>query len=265
MQLAIFGLGEAGSLLAADLVAAGVTVSGFDPAAVPTPDGVRRVDDPKAAVVGAEIVLAVTAGADAQTAIEQALDEIPLSALYADLSTNTAGAKRALADAAVRRGFRFVDIALMSTVPGKGVRTPALASGNGAADFAERIAPLGMPITVLEAAAGEAATRKLLRSVMMKGMAGLVIEAIRAAEKAGCSDWVWEHMGEALTQADARFLSRLVRGTGQHAVRRLHEMEAALALLEQLGVDPVMTRSTVEQLRRLPALGLPDIPILPDC
>jgi hypothetical protein len=43
-------------------------------------------------------------------------------------------------------------------------------------------------------------------------------------------------------------------------VRRLHEMEACQSLLESLGVDPVMTRSTVETLRRVPSEGVPIVP-----
>ncbi len=45
-RVTVFGLGEAGSLIATDLVAAGITVHGFDPAGVVTPDGVTRTESP---------------------------------------------------------------------------------------------------------------------------------------------------------------------------------------------------------------------------
>ena len=48
-----------------------------------------------------------------------------------------------------------------------------------------------------------------------------------------------------------------------HAARRLHEMEAAAELLAELGVDPVMTRSTVAHLALL-ADGSAAPPDLPD-
>jgi len=260
MKIGIFGLGEAGSLIAADLAAAGQEVTAFDPADVETPAGVIRVADPADAVVDAQVVIAVTAGADAREAMTQALDEIPVQALYADFSTNTAGEKQALARLATGRGFEFVDIALMSTVPGKGLHTPALASGNGAARFVEMFATLGMPVTAVSDHPGDAATRKLLRSVVMKGLAGTVIEAMRGAEKAGCAEWLWGNIAEEITRADAALLSRLVRGTHIHAVRRLHEMEASMALLQELAVEPLMTRGTVENLKKIPEEGIPDIP-----
>jgi hypothetical protein len=53
-------------------------------------------------------------------------------------------------------------------------------------------------------------------------------------------------------------LGRMVAGTGKHATRRRQEMEAAAQLLEILGLDPVMTRSTVVSLRSVEEDGLPE-------
>ena len=98
----------------------------------------------------------------------------------------------------------------------------------------------------------------------MKGLAGVVIEAMRGAEQAGCAAWLWSNIADEITRANAALLSRLVRGTQIHAVRRLHEMEASLALLEELAVEPLMTRGTVENLKKVPDEGIPDIPVFPD-
>jgi 3-hydroxyisobutyrate dehydrogenase-like beta-hydroxyacid dehydrogenase len=259
-NVTVFGLGEAGSLFAADLVSLGIHVNAYDPADVDTPAGVDRYDLPADAVTDAEVVLALTGGADAPTAIEQALDEIPKSALYADLSTNSAGTKKSLAETAESADLQFVDIAMMTTVPGNGLRTPSLASGEGATRYVELFRRLGVPVERVSDVPGDAATRKLLRSVMVKGLAALVIEAMRAGEKAGCQEWLWKNLSAAIRDADEAFVARLVRGTGKHAIRRLHEMEASAALLEELGVDPVLTRATVESLKRVPGEGIPELP-----
>ena len=148
----------------------------------------------------------------------------------------------------------------MSIVLGNGLRTPALASGSGAAALEVVLAPLGMPIEAVGDQAGDAATRKLLRSVVIKGLAGLLIEAMHAADAAGFADETWQNLVDQFTAADGMFLRRMVEGTAPHAVRRLHEMEAAAELLTDLGVDPLMTRSTVENLRRVPTDGLPQLP-----
>ena len=184
MRFTVFGLGEAGSLIAAGLVAAGQDVRAYDPADVTTPAGVERCDDPHAAVADAAVVLALTASADAPTALRQALDEIPGSAIYADLSTSSAVAKRQLAELAAARDLAFADVALMSIVLGNGLRTPALTSGTGAAALEAVMAPLGMPIEAIGEQAGDAATRKLLRSVVIKGLAGTA-DRIDARRRSG--------------------------------------------------------------------------------
>lgn len=260
----VFGLGEAGSLFAADLVAAGITVAGFDPAPVATPDGINRTRTPEEAVIDTELVIALTAGADAMTALTQAIDDIPEEALYADLSTTSAAEKKALAGRAAERDLLFTDVALMATVPGHGLRTPALAAGPGAERYVELVTDLDVPVAAISGEAGDAATRKLLRSVMMKGLAALMIESMRAAEQAGCAEWLWTDLAKQFSAADGALLSRLVRGTLTHATRRLHEMEASEALLRELGQDPVMTRAIVESLMRVPSMGIPEIPESPE-
>src|SRR4029450_11444234 len=103
--------------------------------------------------------------------------------VYADLSTSSPGVKRRLADiAATAAGVGFVDVALRAPVPGNGPCPPALAAGGAADAFAATMRPLGMPVEVVGPEPGQAATRKLLRSIVMKGLAQLLIEAMAAAE-----------------------------------------------------------------------------------
>ena len=259
-HIGLFGLGEAGSLIAADLVAAGARVTAYDPADVSTPDGVIRCKTPSPAVADADVVIGLTAAADARDALEQALDDIPQNALYADFSTSAASLKRELAAIAEARHLDFVDVALLAVVPGNGLRTKALASGKGADRFRGIFRQLGMPVDALGGQAGDAATRKLLRSVFMKGLAAVMIEALQAAEKADLADWLWDNLTTEIALADENLVRRLVAGTVPHAQRRLHEMEASVQLLQDLGVEPLMTRGTVENLRRVLKKGLPLVP-----
>jgi 3-hydroxyisobutyrate dehydrogenase-like beta-hydroxyacid dehydrogenase len=259
VNVAVFGLGEAGSLLAADLAMAGATVRGYDPADVPTPAGVERFDDPGDAVHGADLVMACVVAADACAAATQALDAIPDGVVYADLGTGSAELKRELADIVGPR-LAFADVALMTVVPGNGLATPSLASGGGADRYVELVAPLGAVVETVGLEPGIAATRKLLRSVVTKGLAALIIEALRGAEAAGETEWVWGNIVHQLTVTDEVFVRRLVEGTALHDERRLHEMEASRDLLAALGVEPLMTSATAEHLASVSERGLPDLP-----
>ncbi len=260
LKIAVFGLGEAGSLIARDLAYAGVQVTAYDPADVVTPDGVRRVHHPGEAVVDVDMTMGITASADAKTAINQSLKSIPSGSLYADLSTSSAGLKKQLADIAMTNNLFFADVALMTIVPGNGMHTPALVSGAGADKYVSLLSPLEVPVEAISEIPGDAATRKLLRSVMMKGLASLVIEAMQAGYAAGCEKWLWDNLAEQLTVANEKVLSRLITGTETHALRRLHEMQASQALLEELGIDPVMTRSTVASHKQVLEKGVPPVP-----
>lgn len=262
-RIGVFGLGEAGSEIARDLAQAGTDVHAYDPADLATPSGVVRHDDPETAVSGADLVLAVTASADAAMALGQALHAMPGGTIYADMSTSSPELKLRLARVASNAGIDLVDVALMSTVPGKGLRTPALVSGPRAGNFVSVMRPLGMPVEAAGDRVGQAATRKLLRSVVMKGMASLIIESMRAAEAAGLAEETWENVISQLADADEALVRRLVSGTGPHALRRLDEMEAAVELLSSLGVDPTMTSATVASLRRVAINGLATLPQLP--
>ncbi len=259
-RVCIFGLGEAGTLFAADLLAAGFEVRGYDPGPVATPAGVERCDSPGSAVADVEAVLALTASADAELALSQALEDIPADALYVDYSSGSPGLKRRLAELAEQRVIAFADIALLAVVPGNGLYTPSAVSGPGAERYVGRFAPLGVPVESVGSVPGQAATRKLLRSIFMKGMAAVAIEALRAAEQAELGDWLWDNIANEIAGADARLLRRLITGTALHADRRVDEMQASADLLCELNIEPLMTAATIANLKSVQVNGLPTVP-----
>ena len=237
--VAVLGLGEAGGRLAADLAAAGVEVRGYDPEAA------GDAPDPQAAVAGSDVVLSVNSARAALDAAESALPALAPGAVFADLNTGSPELKREVAALVAVAGARFADVALLGAVPARGLRTPALASGDGAGAFAETFSPLGMPVEVVSAQAGDAATLKLLRSVFMKGIAAAAIESLEAAEAAGRREWLERELADVL---GAPLLERLLTGTRLHAARRVDEMEAARQLLLELGVEPRITSASASLL-----------------
>ena len=250
--IAVLGLGEAGSLLARDLVAAGAAVRGFDPKA-PAPPGVTGAGSDAEAVEGATLVLSVNSAGEAVNALEASIGALRPGAVWADLNTAAPGVKRRLAEMGEGRGVPMTDIAMMAPVPGNGLRVPMLASGDGVADAAKALREYGANVDVLAGPAGLAATRKLLRSVFYKGMAASIVEALEAAREAGLEDWLTGHIAEDLAKQDATTLTRIVTGTRRHAVRRGHEMAAAAQMLTELGVEPVMATASQHLHERLAA------------
>jgi 3-hydroxyisobutyrate dehydrogenase-like beta-hydroxyacid dehydrogenase len=246
----VLGLGEAGGRVAADLAAAGVDVRGFDPDPAVDAPGVSRSASPEEAIAGADAVLSVNAGSVASAVAAAALPVLRRETLYADLNTGSPELKRELAELIGGAGSPFADVALLGPVPGRGLRTPSLASGPGAERFAGLFRPLGMPVEVVSPHAGDAATLKLLRSVFMKGLAAAAMESVEAAEAAGHADWLRREIAAVIGEP---LLDRLLEGSRKHAARRTDEMEAARELLLELGVEPRIATASAALLADLAA------------
>ena len=251
----VLGLGEAGSAIARDLVTGGARVLGFDPVR-DAPEGVQAERDAGAAAAGADVVLSVNSADVALEVAETVAPVLARGALFADLNTAAPALKRAIADVIGDRGARFADVALLRPVPQAGIRTPALASGTGAEHFAATFQRFGMPVTTVGTAAGEAAARKLARSVFMKGLAAALGESLAAGERLGCEDWLRADIGATLAAADASLLDRLMEGSRAHAARRVEEMAAAVAMLEELEVEPRIASASEAWLRSLAGSGV---------
>jgi 3-hydroxyisobutyrate dehydrogenase-like beta-hydroxyacid dehydrogenase len=252
--VAVLGLGEAGSLIARDLLAAGAVVRGYDPAVAAGP-GITDTGSEAEAARGADLVLSVNSAKASVDAFRAGQPGLGSGALWADLNTASPGLKRELARIAEAGGVPFTDVAMMAPVPGRGLRVPMLASGDGAERLAGLLSPLGAGIEVLAGPAGLAATRKLLRSVFYKGMAAAIVEALEAARATGEEQWLREHIAAELTGADARSVERIVDGTTRHAMRRAAEMAAAADMLTELGVRPVMADASRALHERLSGTG----------
>jgi 3-hydroxyisobutyrate dehydrogenase-like beta-hydroxyacid dehydrogenase len=245
MRVAILGAGEAGSAIGRDLLAAGVDVAAWDPVARGSLPLAPSAED---AVRGSDFVLSLNAAAAALDAARSALPALAPEAVFADLNTAAPQLKRELAG--LTAPASFADVALLSAV--RGIGTPALASGSGAEGFARAFGPLGMSVEVVDGGPGAAAARKLVRSVFMKGMAAALVESLRAADAAGCGDWLRADLARVV---DEQLLTRLVEGSSKHAVRRIDEMEAAAELLEELGVVPRVAEAARAWLEELAAEG----------
>jgi 3-hydroxyisobutyrate dehydrogenase-like beta-hydroxyacid dehydrogenase len=250
IAIGILGLGEAGSVIAADLVAAGADVRGFDPL-VPAPPGVAPRADDADAVRDADLVLSLNSAHDAREALDAGLPALRPGTVWAEMNTASPGLKRQLAEIAAAHGVDVVDVALMATVLGKGLRTPMEAAGPAATRFAAMLRPLGASIDVVDGPVGTAISRKLLRSVFYKGLAAAIVEALAGAEVAGCADWLRDNIAGEMAGFDERTLDRLVTGSRKHAHRRVDEMAAAAEQLRELGVPPRIAGAAENQLREL--------------
>lgn len=246
--ITLLGLGEAGRLYAADLAAAGARVLGYDPYATFAHHSVRQVEDLAEAVADADIVISLVGASAAQAVAAQALPHMRAGAVLADFNTASPGVKSAIAEQAHGAGVLFADVAVLAPVPRAGARTPLMVSGTGARAMEGSLAPLGVPADVIDEPAGAAAGRKLLRSVFMKGLAGVVIETAEAGRSAGSEDWVKAQMADELGPDGAALVERLISGSHAHSARRKHEIQDALDYVKELGLAGWMANGALQWL-----------------
>jgi|SRR5947209_6056976 len=249
--VAVLGLGEAGSLLARDLVRAGATVRGYDPDLHGDLSGIPVVRSPAEAVTGADVVLSVNWASVAVDVARDVLPHLRSGTIFADCNTAGPALKAELASIFAGSQAAFVDVAMMAPVPPLGIRVPMFLAGDGAERLASILRRFGTPADVVGPTAGDAAARKLTRSVFFKGMSAAVWEALEAARAAGVEEWLRADVARTFAEANADTLDRIIDGTRKHARRRAHEMADAAALLDQLGVPSTIARAAATSLERI--------------
>ncbi|EPZ42908.1 NAD(P)-dependent oxidoreductase [Alicyclobacillus acidoterrestris] len=211
--------------------------------------GVALQDGPEGVGRQADIVFSLVTPSSALDVARSAAPYLRTNAVYADLNSCSPKVKRDIAQVLANTGVRFTCVAVMSAVPPLRHKVPMLADGPGAAPLKQAMDPYGMQIDVIDGAIGSAAAIKMCRSVIVKGMEALFLEALLAADAAGVAD-------EVLASADASFghmtvselANYLVVRNMQHGERRAHELREAAETVAELGYDPLVTEGAAKRL-----------------
>jgi 3-hydroxyisobutyrate dehydrogenase len=252
-RCAVIGLGEAGAKYAAALLEQGHSVIGFDPGPPPTPPGVRRADTAADAVRGADLILVLTAAKGARPVAESVKSMLTPGACYADFTSSSPAAMRDIAALVEQAGAQFCDVAILGPVSWHGAQTPLMLAGRGASRIAELATGWRAPVEIVGGPPGSAMAHKLLRSVLMKGLAGVVTEAVIAGTAAGYEPWIRDQIAAQLAGDGHAVIDRLLTGTRTHAERRAQEMHDTAEYLAELGVPAELTQATETALRRIAA------------
>jgi 3-hydroxyisobutyrate dehydrogenase-like beta-hydroxyacid dehydrogenase len=269
IRLGLLGYGEAANRLARDFKQAGFTsILAYSRSGAKAQPGDPLHQRAQAAgvtlvkTVGTlakktDIIIAMTPGKSALPALKKIRKYLRPDHLYVDASSNSA---HNMEQAAVLVGnaAKFVDASIMGPVDLMGIKVPFVASGPHAAEFRDLMVPHGMVINVVGANPGDASAMKLIRSVLMKGLAALLLETMEAARRRNILDEVIED--SSVTFNDIPFqkiIKRYVGGTAVHCERRIHEMKECLELLHEMGSSDRTTRNTIAMLRDMVKMGMP--------
>lgn len=258
-SFAVVGLGEVGGIFAHHLQQIGHSVvvasRGSERSERIATEMNLSLRSARNAAAEADIVLLTTTGQALIGVVSEISPVLRPETIVADL-TSASPADVQSAAAMVGRGECYVDVAIMGAVSLHGAKTPLLASGPGAPEFADVMNASGFAVDVLpRSRAGDACKMKLLRSVFTKGLDAVVIETMLAAEALGLREELIEQLKDYDRSPLRDHIAMYLRTHPVHASRRLFEMEQVERELRKLGLPTLTTRAAIERYRRSAAFG----------
>jgi 3-hydroxyisobutyrate dehydrogenase-like beta-hydroxyacid dehydrogenase len=171
---------------------------------------------------------------------------------YADFNSTSPSTKSRIAQIIQKSQADFVEGAILSAVGAVGARASILVSGPTAKAFAQTMNSLGLiNVRYLSSRFGDASMVKMLRSIFSKGVECLLVEMLTAGKRAGIDDYLWTEIVSFMSENSfERVTENWIKTHVTACIRRYHEMTQVIETLQELGIDPIMTRATEAFFRR---------------
>jgi len=258
-NVGFIGYGEVGRILAEDLRQQDVKVSAYDiklrsdQAGQPLRDHAKRFgvtltsSHADLAAQSDFIVSAVTAS-QAVPVAEACAKAVKRGAWFLDFNSASPGAKQRAAAIIDGAGARYVEGAVMTSVPPYRIKVPLLLGGSSAAALAPGLDALGFAAKVASDKLGVASAVKMCRSVMIKGLEAMVIESFTTARAYGVENEVLASLKETFPGIDwekqgAYFFQRVI----EHGRRRSEEVREVAETVREAGLEPWTSQGTAER------------------
>jgi 3-hydroxyisobutyrate dehydrogenase-like beta-hydroxyacid dehydrogenase len=258
-NVGLIGYGEVGRILAEDLRQQDVKVAAYDiklrsdQSGLPLRDHARQhgvtltASHADLAAQSDFIVSAVTAS-QAVPVAKACAEAVKKGAWFLDLNSASPGAKQRAAKMINDAGGRYVEGAVMTSVPPYRIKVPLLLGGGDAAALAPLLNELGFAARVASDRLGVASAVKMCRSVMIKGLEAMVIESFTTARAYGVEDAVLASLKETFPGIDwekqgTYFFQRVI----EHGRRRAEEVREVAETVREIGLEPWSSSGTAER------------------
>jgi hypothetical protein len=257
-NVGLVGYGEVGRILAEDLRKQDVRVSAYDLKLDGHLNGALRdhasahgvellASHAELAAQSDLIVSAVTASQAVRVA-QACAPAVKPGAWFLDFNSASPGAKQRAAELIDGHGGRYVEGAVMTSIPPYRIKVPLLLGGAGAKELEPLLVGLGFNARVASEELGIASAVKMCRSVMIKGMEAMVIECFTTARAYGVEDAVIASLAETFPGIDwekqgAYFFQRVI----EHGRRRSEEVREVAETVREIGLTPWSAQGTAER------------------
>ena len=258
MNITFIGYGEVGRILAEELRAQQHTVAAYDlklgGAAGQAlhehaeQHGVSLAASHPAAVRSAELVVCAVTASQTLAAAQACAGTLKPGSFYLDFNSASPGAKISAAAAVNQGGARYVEGAVMTSIPSYRIKVPLLLGGPDAAALEPLLKSLGFAPRVVSEKLGVASATKMCRSVMIKGLEAMVIESFTTARHYGVEDAVIASLQETFPAIDweaqgAYFFQRVI----EHGRRRAKEVREVAVTVGEAGLESWSATGTAQR------------------
>ena len=257
-HVGLVGYGEVGRILAEDLRKQDVKVSAYDiklggEQAGPLRDhagtfGVELASSHAELAATADLIVSAVTASQAVPVANACAPAVKKGAWFLDFNSASPGAKRRAAGLIDGAGGRYVEGAVMTSVPPYRIKVPLLLGGGGARDLAPLLVELGFAAKVASDQLGIASAVKMCRSIMIKGLEAMVIESFTTARAYGVEDAVLASLAETFPginweKQGAYFFQRVI----EHGRRRSEEVREVAETVREIGLTPWSAQGTAER------------------
>jgi len=258
-RVGLVGYGEVGRILAEDLRAQGVAVCAYDikldRAEVAEPlqthaaqHGVRLMASSAALAAASDMIVSAVTASQTVLVAQACAPAVQSGAFFLDFNSASPGAKQRAASLIDGAGGRYVEGAVMTSIPPYRINVPLLLGGALAAELCPLLNALGFASKVASSQLGVASATKMCRSVMIKGLEAMVIESFTAARHYGVEDAVVASLYETFPGIDwekqaAYFFQRVI----EHGRRRSEEVREVAETVRDTGLTPWSATGTAER------------------
>src|ERR1700676_2361805 len=258
-NVGLVGYGEVGRILAEDLRKQDVKVAAYDIKLRSDQDGGALRDHASSHGVAlssshadlaaaSDFVISAVTASQAVPVAQACAPAVKPDAWFLDFNSASPGAKQRAAALIDGGGGRYVEGAVMTSIPPKRIKVPLLLGGAGAGQLAPLLVGLGFDAKVASAELGVASAVKMCRSVMIKGLEAMVIETFTTARGYGVEDAVLASLKETFPGIDwekqgAYFFQRVI----EHGRRRSEEVREVAETVREIGLTPWSAQGTAER------------------
>jgi len=266
-KVCFIGFGEVASIFSKPILQKGVEVAAFD--VLLSQEGGKKILNKRALVDGiqfgllpdavrnADFILSTVTTSVAEEAAQSCSERIRPGQTYIDLNATAPSMKHRIAEIIQPTGADFVEGSILGAVGVTGSETHILTGGPKGRETADILTRLGLHAAYYSSEIGKASTFKMLRSVFSKGLEVLLLEFLIAGKRAGIEDDLWKEIVDLFKNNPFDVVAaNWIKTHATAHERRYHEMTQVRRVVQEIGLDPILTSGTEAFFKRSCELGL---------